>query len=143
MTQSFRFLDDVAVADIAFEAEGDSVEELFRAATRALLETMADPLTVGTSWEQAVEQAEDDPASLLFAWLETIVYWKDAAGVVFHEATLTVTRTDRWVLQGRLVGARVDHRSQELRNDVKGITKHLYEVTQEGARWRARVVLDV
>ena len=43
MAYSFRFLDDIALADLAFEAEGDSVEELFRAATCALLETLADP----------------------------------------------------------------------------------------------------
>jgi hypothetical protein len=30
MAYSFRFLDDIALADLAFEAEGDSLEELFR-----------------------------------------------------------------------------------------------------------------
>ena len=47
MSYDFRFLEDVALADIAFEAEGDSIEDLFQGATRALLETMADPQTVG------------------------------------------------------------------------------------------------
>lgn len=35
MAHSFQFLDDIALADLAFKAEGDSVEEMFRAATRA------------------------------------------------------------------------------------------------------------
>jgi tRNA-splicing ligase RtcB len=35
MAHSFQFLDDIALADLAFEAEGDSVEELFRAAIKA------------------------------------------------------------------------------------------------------------
>jgi hypothetical protein len=30
-----------------------------------------------------------------------------------------------------------------LRNDVKGITRHLYSLSQEGQQWKARVVVDV
>jgi SHS2 domain-containing protein len=37
MAWTFRFLEDIALADIAFEAEGESVEEVFRGATQALL----------------------------------------------------------------------------------------------------------
>jgi SHS2 domain-containing protein len=47
------------------------------------------------------------------------------------------------MLSSTLVGAPVDRRIQELHNDVKGITKHLYEVKQHGEQWTARVVLDV
>jgi SHS2 domain-containing protein len=144
MTHSFRFLDDIAIADIAFEAEGDSLEEVFRGATQATPETLADRATVGVTWEQGVEQANADPAALMFDWLSEMVYWKDAAGVVFHDAPLTIVQEKAsWVLRARLVGAPVDHLAQELRNDVKGVTKYRYRVAQEGKRWKARVVLDV
>jgi SHS2 domain-containing protein len=144
MACSFRFLDDIALADIAFEAEGDTLEEVFHGATSALLETLADPATVGTVWEQSIIKTDENPADLLFDWLSNIVYWKDAAGVVFHEAPLALAKQDTsWTLTARLVGAAVDQETQELRSDVKGITKHLYQVIQEGQRWKARVVLDV
>lgn len=144
MSNSFRFLDNIALADIAFEAEGDSLEELIRGATAALLETLADPATVGAVWEQRITKTDTNPADLLFDWLSDIVYWKDAAGVVFHEAPLSVARQDAgWKLTARLVGAPVDRETQELRNDVKGVTKHLYQLRQENGLWSARVVLDV
>jgi len=144
MTHSFRFLDDIAVADIAFEAEGDSIEELFRGATEALVETLADPKTVASTWRRQITKEEESPADLLFEWLSDIVYWKDAAGVVFHDAGLTVTQDERtWKLMADLRGAPVDRQAQTLRNDVKGITKHLYEVTERNGKWEARVVLDV
>jgi SHS2 domain-containing protein len=144
MAHSFRFLDDIALADIAFEAEGDSVEEVFRGATQALLETLADPSTVGMSWERPITKTDETLAGLLFEWLSEIVYWKDAAGVVFHDASLTLTREEgTWTLHANLSGAPVDRQAQELRNDVKGVTKHFYEVTQQGKWWKARVVLDV
>ncbi|BCA54022.1 archease [Nitrospira sp. KM1] len=144
MTWSFRFLDDIAVADIAFEAQGNTVEELFSGATRALIETLADPGTIGAVWQREIHRSESDLSALLFDWLSDIVYWKDAEGVVFHDAPLTVTsEAGHWTLNARLIGAPVNRAAQELRNDVKGVTKHLYEVNQEAERWQARVVLDV
>ena len=80
----FSISEDIALADIAFEAQGDSAEELFRGATQALLETLADPTTVPASWKRQITKTEEDMATLLFEWLSEIVYWKDAAGVVFH-----------------------------------------------------------
>ena len=144
MAWTFRFLEDIALADIGFEAEGESVEEVFRGATQALLESMANPATVPEGWERAIERSDVDQSALLFDWLSEVVYWKDAAGVVFREAPLTLTREgDVWLLRARLIGAPVDHHSQELRNDVKGVTKHLYELKQDGRQWKAKVVLDV
>jgi SHS2 domain-containing protein len=144
MASSFRFLEDVALADIAFEVEGDSIEALFQCASDALIEVMADPRTVGASWQQRASKADAALDDLLVEWLSEIVYWKDAAGVVYREAPLTLTRSgDRWTVDGVLTGAAVDHAAQALRNDVKGITRHLFRLEQDGAVWKARIVVDV
>ena len=144
MGYTFRFLEDIALADIAFQAEGDSVEDLFQGVTQALIETMADPQTVGASWERHLSKTEAALDDLLVEWLSEIVYWKDAAGVVFREAPLRLYQEKGlWKVEGTLIGAPVDHSLQSLRNDVKGITRHLYTLEQEGPRWKARVVVDV
>jgi SHS2 domain-containing protein len=144
MAWTFRFLEEIALADIAFEAEGESIEEVFRGATQALLESMATPSTVTETWKRTIERSDVDPSTLLFDWLSEVVYWKDAAGVVFREAPLTLTQEhDAWLLRAHLIGAPVDPETQELHADVKGVTKHLYELKQTSDRWQARVVLDV
>jgi SHS2 domain-containing protein len=144
MAWTFRFLEEIALADIGFEAEGESIEEVFRGATQALLESMATPSTVAQTWERMIERSDVDPSSLLFDWLSEVVYWKDAAGVVFREAPLTLTQEHNvWLLRARLIGAPVDQKTQELHADVKGVTKHLYELKPTAGRWKARVVLDV
>ncbi|TLY25220.1 MAG: archease [Nitrospirae bacterium] len=144
MAWTFRFLEDIAMADTAFEAQGESVEEVFRGATQALLESMANPVTVSGGWERAIERTDVDPSTLLFDWLSEVVYWKDAAGVVFREAPLTLTREgDVWLLRAGLIGAPVDQQTQELHADVKGVTKHRYELKQTGGSWKVIVVLDV
>lgn len=145
MSHAFRFLDDVAIADLAFDASGDSLQELFQGATCAVIEALADPSTVGSSWRQTIERTDEDPAELLFDWLSDLVYWKDAAGVVFSRSELTLTRQDHdyWKLTGLLYGEPVNGLAQILRADVKGITKHLYRLLRNEERWTVRVVLDV
>ena len=146
MGATFTFLDDIALADLAFEATADSPTELFDGATSALIESLADPLTIGRSWHHPIDRHAADLSSLLFDWLEEMVYLKDAHGVVFHHASITLDRhptQTTWHLHGQLVGAPVDPGRQTLRSDVKGVTKHLYEVGEYPGGWRARVVLDV
>jgi SHS2 domain-containing protein len=144
MAWTFRFLEDIALADIAFEAEGGSAEDVFCGATQALLESMANPGTVSGEWERAIERSDADLPALLFDWLSEVVYWKDAAGVVFRQAPLTLMQEGNvWQLQACLIGAPVNQHTQELHADVKGVTKHLYELKQTDGRWYVRVVLDV
>lgn len=146
MGKVHRFLDEIALGDLAFEATGDSLSELFVTAALALIEAMADPLTVGTNWTQDCRLSESTIDDLFFEWLNAIVYIKDAEGVVFHDALATV-RFDRkstlWHLDATLIGDQVDAIRQDLRTDVKAVTKHLYTIRPNEDSWYARVVLDI
>lgn len=141
----FTFLENVAVADAAFEATGDSPSELFLAAAEAVIETMVDRRTVSAGLERTIEQEEDDLDTLLFGWLSQIVFLKDAEALVFCDVTVTVDRGqgESWRLRGTLRGEAIDQARHELRADVKAVTKHLYGVSQKNGRWFARVVLDI
>jgi len=146
MSYHVTFPDDIAMADMAFEAVADSPDELIRAAQSAMIQSLADPATIGRTWVYAVDRSASDLPSLLFDWLEELVYLKDAHGVVFHDATLMLDRESGGStcrLHGWVYGEPVDPVRQELRSDVKGVTKHLYEVKQTDGGWKARVVLDV
>lgn len=146
MGKAYRFLDEIALGDLAFEATGESVSELFAAAALALLEVMADPLTVGTNWTQNYRRSESEIDDLFFEWLNAIVYLKDAEGVVFHDAHAAVrldSENSLWHLDAALIGDHVDGTRQELRTDIKAVTKHLFAVRPNDDGWHARVVLDV
>lgn len=148
MSGDFRYLEDVALADAAFEASGGSPSELFVAAARAVIDTMVNPRTVEPRESHDVSQQASDLESLLFDWLSHIVYLKDAKGIVFREAAAIVSESrsgssGTWSLRGTLTGEPIDQSRHELRADVKAVTKHLYQVRQDGGRWMARVVLDI
>jgi len=142
----FTFLDNVALADAAFDAQADTPSELLTAAAQAVVETMVDPRSVEPMWSKTIELQAPDLASLLFDWLAEIVYLKDAQGVVFREAKAVVTE-DRphggWKVRGMVTGEPIDPERHELRADVKAVTKHLFQVNQTDEKWLARVVLDI
>ena len=146
MPPTFRYLEDIALADCAFEAIGNSPAELFDTAAQALIETMCNPTTVGRSWTKSITSQDPDLATLLFDWLNEIVYVKDAESVLFSSTSTQVTKdlkTGEWHLRGTIVGESIDPSKHELHSDVKAVTKHLYEVKQAGNQWIARVVLDL
>ncbi|OQW57690.1 MAG: hypothetical protein A4S17_12445 [Proteobacteria bacterium HN_bin10] len=146
MTARFRVIEDIALADAAFEATGDSPSELCLAAAQALIETLADPATVEPGWSRPVSLRAVDLPDLLFDWLSELVYLKDADAVVFREVSPLVVDGrpgTEWSLTATVIGAPIDPARQELRADVKAVTKHLYDVRQDGAQWVARVVLDI
>jgi SHS2 domain-containing protein len=146
MPPSFRLLEDIAMADVAFEATGDTPSELFVAAAQAVIEMLANPLTVSKTWHRTIDLEDEQFADLLFDWLSEMVYLKDAEGVVFRQATAVVLHEplrDRWRMHGELIGEAINPTRHELRSDVKAVTRHLYEVCESGGQWKARVVLDI
>ena len=146
MESGFRVLENVALADTAFEAWGNTPSQLFEAASKAVIETMVTPSTVGNSWRKKVTLQHAELNELLFEWLSGIVFLKDAEAVLFHRVQCRVWQDQHdhmWHVRGVLIGARIDPSLQELHMDVKAVTRHLYEVRQDGDQWVATIVLDV
>ncbi|RMH07904.1 MAG: archease [Nitrospirae bacterium] len=146
MAGSFRYLEDIAFADAAFEAWGESLSELFEGSARAVIELMVNPLTVAPTRTYVVELTHAEVGELLFDWLSYIVMLKDTDACVFHTASAEVSRshaTSQWSLRGTLDGEPIDHTRHELRSDVKAVTKHCFEVKQVSGRWIAKVVVDI
>lgn len=146
MSKAVRFLEDIVVADVAFEASGNTVEETFEAATEAIIGIMADPDTVSSDWRRDVDLYEEDVSALLFEWLSHLVFLKDAQGVVFQKASVSVCydkQLSRWSLHGTIIGEFINQSQQSLRSDIKAVTKHQYSLREEEGRWVARVVLDL
>jgi SHS2 domain-containing protein len=146
MTSTFRFLEDIALADLAFEARGDTPSGLFIAAAQAVIETMVDPLTVAPALTKTITRHGRSLEDLLFDWLADIVYLKDAEGLVFRDAACTVDKNGAngdWHMNAALTGEPINPDRHELRADVKAITKHRYEVRQDDGGWIATVVMDI
>ncbi len=141
----YRFLEDIATADVAFEATAESRTGLFAESAAALLGTMvADQSTVVRKRELAVELEENAFDLLLFAFLQELVFLKDARRLLLHADEVQIVETDGvFRLRATVRGEEIDRERHPLLVDVKAVTLHRFRAGCEGDTWRAVVVLDV
>jgi SHS2 domain-containing protein len=142
---TFRFLEDIALADVAFEASGESLEELFRESVAALLATMvAEPATVERRRSLRVTLADPELDMLLFAFLQELVFLKDARRLLLHADELAIVETaGGWQMEAVCRGEEIDRGRHPLLVDVKGVTLHRFAVDRVPEGWRGVVTLDV
>ena len=92
----FRFVEDITTADVAFEAKGKDLTELFQSAAQAVIESMANPKTIKPVIVKEIKKKNKDVEKLLFEFLEEIVYLKDRDAMVFGEIKVKVEVPDNY-----------------------------------------------
>ncbi len=139
----YRYLEDIATGDVAFEAEGRTLEELFREAAIATFEVMVDTKDVVAKITKEVELKNEAIDDLLFDWLSELVYLKDAEAVVFSKFNVNINKNHAYELKASASGENINREKHSLRSDVKAVTYHMFEVKKTEEKWIARVVLDI
>jgi SHS2 domain-containing protein len=141
----YRYLDDLATADIAFEATGEDVEQVFVAAAEATMNVMVEELqSIEARVERIIEKEDAELDMLLFDMLQEIVYYKDAEQLLLRVRELAITeREGAYLLRARAVGERLDPRRHERRADVKAVTLHRFSLQSADGLWKALVILDI
>lgn len=140
---SFKYLEDVATADVAFEAIGETLEELFVECARATFEAMVDTRLLDRRDKKIIKLESEEVDQLLFDWLAELVYLKDSEYMLFSEFDVRIDKNKFYQLKAKVIGERIDAKKHELRSDVKAVTYHLFYVKKENKGWKARVVLDI
>jgi len=138
----FRFLPDVALADIAFEAESNSVDGLFETCALAITDIMVDPKTLRTTAKRRLSLRSENLDRLLYDFMTELIVMKDVDSLLFGKFRVRV-RPEGTSLDAVAEGEEIDRERHGLRNDVKAVTMHLFGVKHEGKTWRTTVVLDI
>ena len=138
----YRFLSNIALADIAYVARGDSLQSLFEAAARALTDVMVDRKTVVGRVERRIEVKSPTVDRLLYDFLTELIVMKDVDSLLFSEFEVEVSPDGR-SLKAEVKGEAIDRERHSLRNDVKAVTMHMFGVRREGGLWKSTVVLDI
>ena len=154
----FRFLDNVAIADTAFEAFGRNENELFENCATALFEEMVDTKKVAGKVKKRIKLKNENLENLLYDFLSELIYVKDVQGVVFGKFRVKIDKPDAkkikkgphgktkkefYVLDSVCWGEKIDYKKKEFRNDVKAVTMHLFKIEKSGKKMKATVVLDI
>ena len=141
--QKYIFLEDVALADIAYESYGKDLNELFENSAMAIMELMADLKTIDAKdkIEFSLEHKKLD--NLLYDFLSEILFLKDSKYMVFKHVHVTIKEGKKNKLNAILEGDRINPEVQHLENDIKAVTMHMFELKKDKGRWRATVVVDI
>lgn len=136
----YKFLDNIATADIAFEVENENLNQLFIEAAQALFEVMADLSTIEPKVEKVVELSAGSTDKLLFNWLSELVFLKDRDYFLFSKFKVEINQNE---LKARIKGENINPQKHKLIVDVKAVTYHSFYLKQENGLWKAQVVLDI
>jgi len=141
----YKFLEDIGTADIAFEATGRDLSELFTAAANATMNVMIDNLDEIEPCEtRQIELSSDKIDMLLFDFLQELIYFKDARRLLLRARETQIDhKGEEYFLKATVAGERLDATRHQQRADVKAVTLHDFSVTEHGRRWKARVLLDI
>ena len=141
----FRFPEEIATADVVFEAWGETRGELFAASAAALLRTMAAaPEQVERRETLEIVLEHDELDLLLFSFLQELIFYKDARRLLLHADSVGIEeRSTGYHLEARVAGERLDAGRHKPQVDVKAVTLHHLRVACEDGLWKCMVELDV
>lgn len=161
LKNKFRFLPDIATADLAFEAFGKDTSELFESAGLALESAMVDLNSLETQEVRKINLRSDSLENLLSLFLEELVFLKDSEQILFNEIICDVrsksndmqslaesrlgkSKINWYELESKLSGEKINRQKHKLGVDVKAVTKHLFKIESlQDKTYRCQVVLDV
>ena len=140
----YKYLEDVAIADVAFEATGGSREEMFISAAQAVTEVMVHLNDLASLEERELEIKGDAIDTLLYEWLSELVYIKDTEGLLFGNYDLQIKEENGGlILNAKLFGEKINREKHTLKTDVKAVTMHMFQVRKEEETWKAMVIVDI
>jgi len=144
----WRYLDDRAIAEVAFSATGETLEELFHSSVDALVNAMVfDLFSIAPREEREIQLYADGIEMLLFELLQWVIISKATEGLLMRVESVRIANgsgnaVSAASLSAVLIGERIDPMKHKLAADVKAVSLYRYRVEPVQDGWEAEVVLD-
>lgn len=141
----YKYLEKIAKADVAFEARGETVEELFQAAAEATMNIMvADLKTIAKRVSRTLVVKAENLEMLLFEILQELIYYKDAERLLLRLEKVEISCPGPdCSLRAEAAGEELNPERHDLIVDVKAVTLHRFRVSKDERGWQATVILDI
>ena len=142
---NYEFLEDVAIADIAFQASGNTLEEVFQVSGDATINAMIENIEEIQPKETRNFHIENDELDLLlFNFLQELIYYKDSELLLLRTQEIKIYEENgQHQLNAVMIGEKLDRDRHEQRVDVKAVTLHRFKLEKTAEGWTALVILDI
>ena len=115
-----------ATADIGFKAYGKTMEEAFENAGLAIFNIISDTDDIEPSTEISFEVTSEDNVSLLYDYLEELLFYHEVEFMLFSEFDVRID--DGFHLTATIKGEAINWDKHERKTEIKAITFHMMEV---------------
>ncbi len=143
MAGGFKILEHTA--DVLLEAYGDTLEEAFEYAALAMFEVMTDLSSVRPLEKREVEVEGIDLYSLLYNWLEELLFLFDTEALLVSKAKVhEISKVDdAYRLRAEVWGEPYDPERHVSKVLVKAATYHMMEIKRRDGGYTLRFVVDI
>ncbi|MFH1275707.1 MAG: archease [Candidatus Woesearchaeota archaeon] len=139
---SRKYLDHTA--DILFEAEGKTLEELFEQCGLAVEESQVDLDKVEPLEKKEWHSINPKVNALLFDFLDDLLFYKDAEQLIFSKFQVELKEVEgEYHFHVTAFGEKLNVDKHHPKVDVKAITMHMFQVKQTTSGWWAKVLIDI
>lgn len=118
----YEYLENEATADLAIRAIGMDLREAFENTALALINAMFDTDKVEEQEIKLVTREAKDLKSLLYDFLEDVLYFHDAEGLVFKTVSVESLNEEEPGIKAVFKGEVFNPEKHEVKNSVKAIT---------------------
>lgn len=139
----YKILEKIATADIAFEAYGKNLNELFENAAFAIFEISANVKKINSKIKKIIKLENENVEDLLFDFLSEIIFLKDKDYMIFNKSKIKINKNEKYKLNAEIFGEKISHKKHELKLDIKAITLHMFKIEKTKEGFKALVVVDV
>ena len=141
----YEFLEDIAIADIAFVAWGKNLEQTFMAAADATMNVMVEELdSIRPIVRRELRLENSALDMLLFDFLQELIYYKDSEELLLRVYQLRLQSEEGdHLMEASAQGEKLDPSRHRLRVDVKAVTLHLFLLEKTDRGWETQVILDI
>ncbi len=126
-------------ADIGLTAYGRTLAEAFANAAYGMFSIMAELRNVKERESREVELNDTEPETLLFDWLNSLLYFFDVETLLFKR--FDVRLCDSNCLRATCYGEKYDPLRHQIKLGVKSATYHMLNVDRD--KNQVRVIFDV
>jgi SHS2 domain-containing protein len=143
----FTYLDHVA--DLRFIAYGDTLENVFENAAKAMFSVIADIKNIEPKCSFPVEIEADSPENLMVNFLSELLFLFDAEEILFgpiavKEIKIVEKNGEKtYMMTAVAAGEPIDNKKQNCKTEVKAVTYNGIRIDKTPDGFETEVVLDL
>ncbi len=140
--KDFEYIDHTA--DIGIRAFGQSLEDAFSNAAKAMFLLMAKDNNIDVVESRDIELESDDIIFLFKKWLEELLYFFESEKLVFSKFELKIKVSDGlYRLKATVYGEKYNPHKHGSGVEIKAVTYHMMDVGKSEDGYYAQVIFDI